>query len=287
MGKLLCQMGPYGPYILHGQENRRNRRQAWGRKAVDFYEIIAIEDGSINFTLDGKRHRRAAPIAFIIQPEMEFELRVGRGIGWNRLVFDIVYQRKRFMRGDRNSYTHVGSKPQPTPHEIWGIDISAEVPAPLVRSCIDCVLWCNARYWRSPMHYLRCNERLGMWLLDFVEFVIGMEKPAEDDWLGQLTAFCRDQLCHGVTVAQLARQAGISRQHFRKKMLEACNKTPKQFIEEIKVDTASALLRASDLKVTEISRHCGYSSHAVFGRSFRRLTGLPPSEWRRKNRAGV
>ena len=70
-------------------------------------------------------------------------------------------------------------------------------------------------------------------------------------------------------------------------MRKECGKTPKRFVEEIKTETACGLLRTSDLKVTDIAHHCGYASHAVFTRSFRRLTGLSPSEWRSKHRVGV
>lgn len=285
MREPICRLGPYGPYILHGRENRRDRNVDWSHEASDCYELVTVEDGDIDVSIARKRSRRSAPCAFLFRPGIDFRLQVGRGVAWNRLAFDAMHQPRKPGTDCPDSAVHVDNKPQPAPLEIWGVDLPIEIPEPFVRSAIDCVLWCNARYWRDTSQLLRANRHLGGWLLDLVDYLMG--EPEPEDWLGRLEHYCRQQMCHRLTVQQLARHAGMSRQTLRCRLEKQCGKTPKRFVEEIKTETACKLLRTSDLKVTDVAHHCGYASHAVFTRSFRRVTGLSPSEWRRKNRAGV
>jgi AraC-like DNA-binding protein len=55
--------------------------------------------------------------------------------------------------------------------------------------------------------------------------------------------------------------------------------------ERSRFGTATRLLASTDATVLEIALDVGYSDHAHFTRAFRRWTGVPPREFRRKNGA--
>jgi AraC-like DNA-binding protein len=50
---------------------------------------------------------------------------------------------------------------------------------------------------------------------------------------------------------------------------------------------ASRMLRESQASVLSIALRIGYDSEAAFGRAFKRLVGMPPAAWRRKQGQSV
>lgn len=48
---------------------------------------------------------------------------------------------------------------------------------------------------------------------------------------------------------------------------------------------AKELLVRSDLSITEISGRCGFTDGAYMGRQFRKACGMPPKEYRQRNRS--
>jgi AraC-like DNA-binding protein len=106
----------------------------------------------------------------------------------------------------------------------------------------------------------------------------------KDDWLGRLGDYCRDNIIHGLTVAELARHAGMSRQNLRRRLQNACGMTPKAYVDSIRFDIACRQLRTTQEPVEIVSRYCGYASPSVFTRRFRKLSGVSPRQWRQQNR---
>lgn len=53
-----------------------------------------------------------------------------------------------------------------------------------------------------------------------------------------------------------------------------------QYINEFRVMEACELLAKSDKSVTEIMFDVGFQTKSNFNRAFRRVTGMPPIQWR-------
>jgi AraC-like DNA-binding protein len=58
-----------------------------------------------------------------------------------------------------------------------------------------------------------------------------------------------------------------------------------EIVRTMRQDMAADLLQRTDARVLDIALDLGYSDHAHFTRAFRRWTGLPPLEYRRRHRA--
>ena len=54
------------------------------------------------------------------------------------------------------------------------------------------------------------------------------------------------------------------------------------FLHDLRIRDACALLRASSLSVTEVAVEVGYESYETFARVFRQRKGMPASAWRRR-----
>ena len=59
-------------------------------------------------------------------------------------------------------------------------------------------------------------------------------------------------------------------------------KTLNQYLTEYRMEQAKQLLRDPRYKITDISSRVGYSDGNYFGKSFKKYTGLSPSEYREK-----
>jgi AraC-like DNA-binding protein/effector-binding domain-containing protein len=85
-------------------------------------------------------------------------------------------------------------------------------------------------------------------------------------------------------LAVLSRRAGWSRFHLHREFLRAAGETPKQWVQRLRLEQAAARLLASNEPVSRIALRCGFSSHEVFTRAFRRMFGRVPARYRTLNR---
>lgn len=83
-----------------------------------------------------------------------------------------------------------------------------------------------------------------------------------------------------LTVADLARAAGLSRAHFSREFRRAFGESPHQYLLTRRLERAAALLRNTDRPVTEICFAVGLSSLGSFTSSFGRIYGSTPLAYR-------
>lgn len=81
------------------------------------------------------------------------------------------------------------------------------------------------------------------------------------------------------TVEQMASISALSRSVFAERFRAAYDRSPAQYVAEVRMRAARALL-VDGRGVSEVSRELGYASDEGFSRAFRRHTGLTPSAWR-------
>ena len=86
-------------------------------------------------------------------------------------------------------------------------------------------------------------------------------------------------------VRRLARVSGVSEAHFARSFKEAFGVPPHRYLLTRRIERASALLRDTDLSITEIAFATGWDSLGTFGRIFRDITGESPSGLRSREKA--
>jgi transcriptional regulator GlxA family with amidase domain len=86
-------------------------------------------------------------------------------------------------------------------------------------------------------------------------------------------------------VARLAGVSGVSAAHFARSFHRAFGAPPHRYLLTRRIEKATALLRDSELSITEIAFQTGWSSLGTFGRTFRDITGETPSALRVRARA--
>ncbi len=86
-------------------------------------------------------------------------------------------------------------------------------------------------------------------------------------------------------VRRLARVSGVSEAHFARSFREAFGLPPHRYLLTRRIERATALLRDTDLSITEIAFQTGWSSLGTFGRTFRDVTGESPGVVREREKA--
>jgi AraC family transcriptional regulator len=83
-----------------------------------------------------------------------------------------------------------------------------------------------------------------------------------------------------LSLQALAERAGLSAFHLHRVFSAVAGETPKQFTLRLRLGRAAVLLLTGRESVLNIALACGFESHEVFCRMFRRRYGMTPSAYR-------
>jgi AraC-like DNA-binding protein len=83
-----------------------------------------------------------------------------------------------------------------------------------------------------------------------------------------------------LSVADLARAAGLSRAHFSREFRRVYGESPHAYLLSRRLERAAALLRMTDRSVADICFSVGLQSIGSFTTSFTRAYGVPPGAYR-------
>jgi AraC-like DNA-binding protein len=85
-----------------------------------------------------------------------------------------------------------------------------------------------------------------------------------------------------LTVADLAKAAGLGRAHFSREFKRAFGESPHVYLLTRRLERAAALLRFTDRSVADICMSVGLESVGSFTTSFTRTYGVSPTTYRAK-----
>lgn len=86
-------------------------------------------------------------------------------------------------------------------------------------------------------------------------------------------------------VHRLAQVSAVSAAHFARAFKEAFGVPPHRYLLTRRIERALALLRDTDISITDIAFQTGWKSVGTFGRIFRDITGENPGRLRVRQRA--
>lgn len=108
--------------------------------------------------------------------------------------------------------------------------------------------------------------------------------PAAVSSLTRVVDLTHDRFAERITVADLARAAGCSPSTLDRRMHKVFSLSPQQFVLRTRIDHAAALLTTGSLTIAQVATAAGFYDQAVFTRTFGRLTGQTPAQFRRSPR---
>ncbi len=82
-------------------------------------------------------------------------------------------------------------------------------------------------------------------------------------------------------VAEMARRAYVTPDHFGRLFRKYAGTTPGDYVLRARIDAAMGLLRSSSHSITRIAELLGYTDVYAFSRQFKQKAGMAPTEYRR------
>ncbi len=87
------------------------------------------------------------------------------------------------------------------------------------------------------------------------------------------------------SLASLAKGSSLSPSRFSHLFKEKAGRTPMASLEELRIGRAKELLFISAKSLPEIAEECGFRNQFYFSRVFKKLSGMPPGEFRERLRS--
>jgi AraC-like DNA-binding protein len=101
-----------------------------------------------------------------------------------------------------------------------------------------------------------------------------------DPQIGRAIRLLHGDLAHHWTLAELAREAGVSRTVLIERFNAYVGMAPMSYLASWRMQAAAGLLATGATGLGRIAAAVGYESEAAFSRAFKRATGQPPAAWR-------
>jgi transcriptional regulator GlxA family with amidase domain len=83
------------------------------------------------------------------------------------------------------------------------------------------------------------------------------------------------------TLAELARECGVSVSHFTRAFRHSTGVSPHQWLLAQRISKARSLIAGATLNMSEIALECGFSSQSHLSAAFTASLGISPREYRR------
>jgi transcriptional regulator GlxA family with amidase domain len=114
------------------------------------------------------------------------------------------------------------------------------------------------------------------------QFSAALSLQSADDHFADLNGWLMEHLAEDLPLSRLAAQAAMSERTFLRRYREATGLTPVRAIERLRVEAARQFLAETRLPSKRIAARCGFGSEETMRRSFVRLQGVSPQDYRQR-----
>jgi len=116
---------------------------------------------------------------------------------------------------------------------------------------------------------------------------VDQQDSHHDELIIKVQEWLKKHYHQDVNMGEVAERFGLNTRSFNRRFRHAANKTPVEYLQEIRIDHARQLLKHSNLSISEIAFAVGYQDVSYFTGLFRRLHEVTPNAYRRLVRSKV
>lgn len=106
------------------------------------------------------------------------------------------------------------------------------------------------------------------------------DKTHNDPLIQRAQKWLQDHLAEQVRMTDLAQRLAVSERTLIRRFNMVLDQSPLTYLQNLRIDTARALLEAGDLSTEQIAQYVGYSDISSFSRLFRERVGFTPGAYR-------
>ncbi len=104
-----------------------------------------------------------------------------------------------------------------------------------------------------------------------------------DDRIGEALKYIRTHIMENLEIQEIARNVGLSKDHFIRLFHKEVGETPTQFIIGRKIEKAELLLITESTPIKSIAYALSFKDSSYFNRVFKKHTGMTPLVYRKSN----
>ena len=280
------------PYIRQAEFAARPPWSYGDRKLLD-YLLIYVEEGRCRFTVNGTDYDFREGDFCLVQPGDQV---YHEGLTHTLTPFahlDFFYnllREKSFPTSagmiNIDPYVHLL---QPRLNDFPEIDIPVRFrpsQTVLFRSKMMRMIGC---WIERNVHWQIEVQQLGTELLlelirDFGRFKSETKTPSVR--LDRIASYVSLHLHENVTVKDMARQAHLSPSRFHAVFRDKYGVSPYQFLLRLRIERAIDMLRNEpDYTISQVAQFCGFNNIQHFSKTFKAITGEPPSRMIKKGKS--
>lgn len=127
----------------------------------------------------------------------------------------------------------------------------------------------------------KCDELIGS--IDKIKSELSYKRNITNSIVINVIEFIGDSYAENITVSAIASRLNISTSYLSAIFKNEVGIGIRKYIIFYRIDKAKILLSASDLPVYNLSLKVGFTDPTYFSKTFKKVTGLTPLEYRRKN----
>lgn len=262
-------------YLMFSGTGKPHNGYKVGTAINDYYLIHSITAGEGLFECNDKRYPCKAGDTFYIFPGVPFSYQADKTNPWE--------------------YSWVGFTGSGAGELLRAIGVSAERP-------FTCQTTGQAfSYYEMSRRALLKNEYPSLTDLECSAYLkllliaLGKSNPehiaepggnqSETEKLVKYAArVLKTQYANPMAIESLADSVGYHRSYFSKIFADYYGKSPKQYLKAVRMGQAELLLVSTPLAILQVAESVGYRDPLYFSKQFQKWSGMPPSEYRKKNR---
>lgn len=116
-------------------------------------------------------------------------------------------------------------------------------------------------------------------------FFEAQKNPHPDEQITQIQLWLEDNYHRDIVFPQVCERFGMSVRTLNRRFKNALGKTPLDYLQDIRINTAKDLLKTSNLSIGEIADRVGYQDTNYFTRLFKKQLAITPNAYRKTVRA--
>ena len=279
------------PYIRQAEFAARPPWSYGDRKLLD-YLLIYVEEGRCRFTVNGTVYDFHEGDYCLVQPGDQVYL---EGLTRTLTPFahlDFFYNPLREQSFPTSAgminidpYFHLL---QPRLNDFPEIDIPVRFRPSQPVLFRNKMMRMIGRLIERNLHWQIEVQQLGTELLmelinDFGHFKSESKTPSVR--LDRIASYVSLHLHEPITVNDMARQVHLSPSRFHAVFRDKYGITPYQFLLRLRIERAVEMLRNEpDYTITQVAQYCGFNNIQHFSKTFKAITGEPPSQMRKKGK---
>ena len=96
-----------------------------------------------------------------------------------------------------------------------------------------------------------------------------------------MLSYMHENFAEKLTLEQIAESAAVSVRECLRCFRESIHQSPMDYLIEYRIQRAKKMLEHTDLSITDVALHCGFSNNSYFTKRFHSSTGQTPNTYRK------